>query len=283
MSETERHLVRRRAAAYDEVYAHWHAKRVTVESFERWARFFLDVSDGEEGHLNGNELACALAALDLPSLQGKRVLDYCCGVGRSSIYFALRGATVSAFDASPHAIGLAKASAALSGVDRQVEFAVMDAQDLAYPDDTFDAVYCQSAMHIIIDYPRCATELARVLKPGGRAVFCEEALGYNPLLEVIRWFRRRKYRQCGGRPLTHADIDAFAVHFETVRIHHFNLTLQLKTVMARRLAHWWLAKRLLRRLDGLDQRVLERWPGLRRFCGKVVIEYINPSRGGEAF
>lgn len=264
-----------RRAAYDEVYRTWHAKQVTTESFERWARYFVDAPPGERGHLNGNEIEWALRTIDVDHLAGKRVLDLCCGTGRSSIYFALKGAFVDGVDASGEAIAVARESARLSGVSDRTRFVVMDAQRLEFDSRRFDAVYCQSALHILIDYPACAAELARVLKPGGKAVFCEEALGHNPLFAPFRWLRRRRHAECGGRPLTHGDLHQFGAPFGAVHVHPFNLLSQVKMLAPR----WALSpafRRVIRRLDRIDQWLLKAFPRLGTYCGKVVVEYHAP-------
>ena len=264
------------AAAYDDIYASWHAERVTIDWFERCMFSFLDSPNREEGCINGNEIECALKLLGTGDLHGRRILDYCCGIGRTAIYFALRGAEVCAFDASAQAIDIARESAKLSGVEGKIEFAAMDAQDLEYETNSFDAVFCQSALHIIIDYARCASELERVLKPGGRVVFCEEALGHNILLKPIRWMRRLKYRSCGGRALTHDDIQSFGRGFSETNMHYFNLFSQVKSLFGESARHR-LIKPALRSLDALDQQVLKLMPSMKRFCGKVVVEYVAGS------
>ena len=275
MTATLDTLATRRAAAYDGIYAGATVKPVTIESFERWARFVLDVPPGESGHPNGNEIALALRRFGVDQLQGKRVLDYCCGVGRTSVYFALRGASVSAFDASPKAIEVARRTAEASGVADRVRYGVMPAQALEYEDNAFDAAYCQSALHILVDYPDfelAARELARVLKPGARAVFSEEPLGHNPLLAPVRLWRRRRYSDCGGRTLRYADIRAFGRPFARATMHHFNLLSQVKSIMRARSVRG--AQRvLLRGMQRCDAWLLDNVPALRPLAGKVVIEF----------
>jgi SAM-dependent methyltransferase len=267
-----------RAAAYDDVYAYWHPKRVTIESFDRWARFVLRTPPGESGHPEGNEIECALALLDVENLAGKTVLDSCCGTGVSAIYFALRGAEVHAFDASGRAIAIARQSARLSGVEGRVHFSVGDAQRLAYPSASFDAAYCQSALHILVDYPDCSWELARVLKPGAKAIFCEEPLGYNPVLAPIRWWRRRRYRKCGGRTLSYGDVRHFGAPFAVTRVHHFNLLTQVRTLLGDR-ASAPRVKPVLRRVYEVDEWLLAHVPLLRPLAGKIVVEYVTRDTG----
>jgi SAM-dependent methyltransferase len=266
-----------RAAAYDDVYARWTPKRVTVESFERWARFVLRSPPGEPGHSEGNEIEWALRLLDVDHLAGKQVLDCCCGTGLSSIYFALKGATVEAFDASARAVEVARESARISGVSDRVRVSVQDAQRLDYTSGSFDLGYCQSALHILVDYPRCAGEIARVLKPGGKIVFCEEPLGYNPLLAAVRWWRRRRFRPCGGRTLSYRDLRRFGEPFGLVRVRHFNLFSQVRTLLGERVHAPWV-KAALRRAYAADEWLLEHVPPLRPLAGKVVVEYVNARR-----
>ena len=269
-----------RAAAYDQVYTLWTPKHVTVESFEQWARFCLHSPPGEYGHLEGNEIEFALRLIDVDRLAGKTILDYCCGTGLTGIYFALKGAKVQAFDASAKAIEVARQSARLSGVEGHIHFSVQDAQRLEYPSGSFDAAYCQSALHILVDYPKCPEELARVLKPGAKAVFCEEPLGYNPLLKPARWWRRRRYRECGGRTLSYGDLRRFGTPFGGTRVFHFNLFTQVRTLLGDRTFVPWV-KMFLRGTYAVDEWLLAHVPPLRPLAGKVVVEYVANGKGLE--
>ncbi|MCG3132040.1 MAG: Ubiquinone/menaquinone biosynthesis C-methyltransferase UbiE [Phycisphaerae bacterium] len=269
-----RNLAAERAKAYDAVYRGWTVKRVTRESYEAATRFFLDAPPGQTGHLDGNELGFAFQRLGVDRLEGRRILDYCCGAGRSSIYFALRGALVWGCDRSPEAVRVARRSAIESGVGDRVQFAAVDVQELSFPSDFFDAVFCQSALHIVADYPAAGRELARVLKPGGRAVFCEEALGHNPVLEVVRARRRRKHKDCGGRTLRMGDLRRFGDAFSRMQVYPFNLLLQSKQFFGRRAHRPW-AKAFLRVCRAADAVILGTLPFLKRYCGKVVVEYVK--------
>ncbi len=262
-----------RARAYDEHYrVLWRACCFTRERIEASLAYILDVEQG--GNVNGNELQCALKAIGVPDISGMRILDYCCGTGVTAVYFAMLKAEVQAFDRSPEAIRIAKQNALLSGMDSEVHFSVVDARWLPYPNETFDAVFCQSALHIVADYPECPNELARVLKPGGKAVFCEEALGYNPAVEMARLFRRQKYRNCGGRPLKHRDLIRFGRPFSRMQLTHMNLFSQAKQLLGGRLYTPW-GRRVLQWTERLDHRLLSMMPALRWLCGKVVVEYIK--------
>ena len=270
-------IVAARAKSYDHHYrtAGWRAERWTRERIESFLAYAVDVDEG--GNLNGNEIQYGLTALGVQAGRGLRVLDYCCGTGITAIYLALCGAQVWAFDASAEAIDIAVRSAEISGVSERTHFCVSDAQSLPYEADFFDAAFCQSALHIVIDYPDCPRELSRVLKPGGRVAFCEEGLGYNPLLRPIRALRRRKYVRCGGRPLKYPDIERFGLPFSQTHIQHFNLLTQVKTAFRGQLDRCgglrpW-TKRLLHATERIDHLVLSAVPCLQRYCGAVAVVY----------
>jgi SAM-dependent methyltransferase len=275
MSSAE--IVALRAKNYDEHYrtAGWTAERWTKERVERFLAYAVEAESG--GYLNGKEVQYALRVVGAPNCAGMRILDYCCGTGITAIYFALCGAEVWAFDASSEAIHIARQSAELSGVSEKTHFEVLDAQRLPYESSFFDAAFCQSALHIIVDYPTCPCELSRVLKHGGRATFCEEGLGYNPALKPIRWWRRRKWVKCGGRPLKYPDIEQFGGPFARTQVQHFNLLTQVKTLFRGQLdRHGSLrpwTRWLLRGTERIDALLLSAMPHLRRYCGSIVVVY----------
>jgi len=270
-------IVTVRAKNYDQHYrtAGWKVEQWTKEKVQEFLSYAVDVDKG--GYLNGKEVQYALDTLGSPDYRNMKILDYCCGTGITAIYFALCGAEVWAFDASSAAIDIAVKSAQMSCVAERIHFNVLDAQSLPYEDEFFDAAFCQSALHIVIDYPKCPHELSRVLKRGSLAIFAEEGLGYNPLLMPIRWLRRRKWIDCGGRPLKYPDIEEFGKPFSRLHVQHFNLLTQAKTIFRKQLdRHGGLrpwTKRFLRATGKIDDILLSAMPWLKRYCGAVVVVY----------
>jgi len=118
----------------------------------------------------------------LGNLKGKRILDMACGVGEAAVYFALKGADVAAMDISQGMVSLAEQLAGKYGV--KVVAKKMRAEALEYEDDSFDIIYGYGALHHI-DLEHASSEIYRVLKKGGVAVF-SEPLAYNPMLWVYR-------------------------------------------------------------------------------------------------
>jgi SAM-dependent methyltransferase len=100
---------------------------------------------------------------------GERVLDVGTGTGVVAITAARTGAEVSAVDLTPPLLQHAHENARLAGVD--VSWQEGDAEELPFPDGTFDVVVSQFA-HMFAPRPDVAIgEMRRVLKPGGRVAF----------------------------------------------------------------------------------------------------------------
>ncbi len=124
---------------------------------------------GESYHPGGLTLTRRLAGL-LSLAAGARVLDVAAGRGTTALLLAdEHGATVDGVDLSPANVTLARGAAAATGVAGRTRFTVGDAERLPYPDGLFDAVVCECALCTFPDKPTAAAELARVLRPGGRA------------------------------------------------------------------------------------------------------------------
>lgn len=101
--------------------------------------------------------------------EGQMVLDLACGTGVVAVTAARRGARVQGLDLSPVLLAHARESAAQAGV--VIEFSEGDAEDLPYPDDSFDVVLSQFG-HMFAPRPALALqEMLRVLKPGGTIAF----------------------------------------------------------------------------------------------------------------
>ena len=140
------------------------------------------------------------------NLKGAVVLDYGCGRGGFSQMLANLGASVYGIDISPHLIEYARTwtANAMNGSSRLPRFLVCDAEHTPFSDGTFDYVLGNGALHHL-DLDGAYAEIARVLKPGGKAAFMEP-MYHHPLL----WSLRRltpKAHTVDEKPLSLADID----------------------------------------------------------------------------
>jgi ubiquinone/menaquinone biosynthesis C-methylase UbiE len=120
----------------------------------------------------GHERRFREKLLSLASLRrGELVLDVGCGTGSLAILAREQvgpGSAVRGIDASPEMIARARAKARRAGVE--VEFRQAPAQALPFPDAQFDVVLSTLMFHHLPRSARAqlASEVCRVLKPGGR-------------------------------------------------------------------------------------------------------------------
>lgn len=206
------------------------------------------------------------AVAKLGDLRGQRVLDYGCGHGMAAVVLARGGATVTAFDLSPGYVNEARERARANGV--AVECDVADGEALPFPAASFDAVWGNAILHHL-DLNRAGRELARVLKPGGVAVFCEP-WGGNPVLSFARRFLPYpgKDRTPDERPLTRRDLAPLRAIFPVVEVEGFQLIGMIRRA-------WRSGRRgrgaTTRILDAADRRLLRACPPLQNWCRYVVI------------
>jgi SAM-dependent methyltransferase len=103
-------------------------------------------------------------ALDLRS--GKRVLDVAAGNGNATLAAARRWCDVVSTDYVPALLDLGRARAQAEG--HKIHFQEADAENLPFPDASFDAVLSTFGVMFTPNQEKAASELARVCKLGGR-------------------------------------------------------------------------------------------------------------------
>ena len=114
---------------------------------------------------------------------GARVLEVGSGPGHLSIELVRRGLDVTGIDLDPSMIDRAAANAAREpdSIERRPAFAVADVASLPFDDASFDVVVSTLSMHHWDDPHLALTEIARVLRPDGRALIWDVREGRVPL------------------------------------------------------------------------------------------------------
>jgi ubiquinone/menaquinone biosynthesis C-methylase UbiE len=103
--------------------------------------------------------------------EGERVLDLACGTGivaRTVAPIVGAAGTVVGIDVLPPMLAVARSLLAPDGAS--IEWREGDATALDLPDSSFDLVICQQGLQFFPDREATASEVLRVLAPGGRFV-----------------------------------------------------------------------------------------------------------------
>jgi 2-polyprenyl-3-methyl-5-hydroxy-6-metoxy-1,4-benzoquinol methylase len=102
-----------------------------------------------------------------------------------------------AADFSATAVGMGQCHAERQGL-RGITWVTADVQDLAFPDGAFDTVVSCETIEHVHDPARAVSELARVLRPGGRLFLTTpNYLGPLGLYRLYLWLCGRTFTECG--------------------------------------------------------------------------------------
>jgi len=207
------------------------------------------------------------AAQCLGDIAGKTLLDFGCGQGEEAAYLAALGARVTAIDISEVGVRVGRERALAN--DLSIDFHVMSCTPTTFARESFELVHGMGILHHV-GLKEGLSEVFRLLRPGGMAVFLEP-LGSSPFIESVK---RRIHTALGQRldlipvtskekNLTLKDIWRETRSWQYRRIYPYRLTYRArKLLLPERL--WDLSLRL-------DHSLLRLLPPLHYFAGAAVI------------
>jgi ubiquinone/menaquinone biosynthesis C-methylase UbiE len=155
-----------------------------------------------------------------PRALGAKVLEFGCGDSSYAVKLSQWGGRVTAIDISDEAIEETRRRVADAGFLNQTSLIRMNAEELDFPDGGFDLVVGRAILHHL-DLEKSYAAIARVLRPGGTAIFLEP-LAHNPLINLYRRLTPH-LRTEDEHPLTMQDLKAARKHFAAVRLEYFTL------------------------------------------------------------
>jgi phosphatidylethanolamine/phosphatidyl-N-methylethanolamine N-methyltransferase len=115
-------------------------------------------------------------------VRGPRVLELGVGTGKNFSYYP-QDMDITAIDISPKMIDRARKKAEREGTPVRLELG--DAQDLHFPEGSFDTVVATFVFCSVPDPIQGLREAARVLKPGGQLLLLEHVLSEKRVLKPI--------------------------------------------------------------------------------------------------
>lgn len=217
----------------------------------------------------------------LGDVRGKKLLELGCGLGEASVYFAKKGADVTATDLSTGMLRVAEKVAHKHGVSLTTAQAY--SHQTPFPDNSFDIVYTGNTLHHV-DIDDTLKEAQRILKPGG--VFVSwDPIAHNPIINVYRKMAMG-VRTEDEHPLRMDQIKLFNKYFSQVAYEttwFFTLWIFIKFYLIDRIdpnkERYW--KKILTehkkleksymRLEKMDKAFLRLFPFLKRYCWNIVV------------
>jgi SAM-dependent methyltransferase len=135
---------------------------------------------------------------------GHKVLEIGCGTGCDLLQFAKHGAEAYGIDITEEHLRLAKERV---GDKADVRFG--DARALPFPDATFDYVYSHGVLMHSSEPEKIATEIFRVLKPGGRFMIHVYSRWSYITLRLLTLHGRQWRRGTEGPELSSVHVDLY--------------------------------------------------------------------------
>ena len=118
---------------------------------------------------------------------GDRALDLCCGTGDIALAIAQQGAETTGLDFSPQMLEVAEGRRLANSKFNtlNVKFLQGDAQQLPFPDGSFDIVTVGYGLRNLTSWERGLDEMYRVAKPGARLIVLDFGKPANALWRAL--------------------------------------------------------------------------------------------------
>jgi SAM-dependent methyltransferase len=201
------------------------------------------------------------------------VLDLGCGEGRHLTEIAERGARVVGVDISLARLSMAKERVKGAWAD-SVSLVQADALALPFASATFPAIFGKAILHHLDDRNMAASEILRVLRPGGRIAFAEP-MSAHPIFWLVRRLTPG-LRHAREKPFQVGDFQRFASPFQGAQIETWFLLTPL-AYLFRLFGLETLFRKVHAILCRLDAWLFHRFSFLRMLAWYGVVKAQKPS------
>ncbi len=121
--------------------------------------------------------------------RGERALDVCCGTGDLTLGLARKGVEVTGIDFSEAMLAVARERLSRErnpeSLGKKIDFVPADAENLPYPDDSFDIVTVGYGLRNLSDWRAGLAEMQRVSKTRGRLLVLDFGKPDNAIWRAI--------------------------------------------------------------------------------------------------
>jgi len=142
----------------------------TLDAIRKAAQDEIDTNTEEpDHHTEFTSGALGLQALPLPG----RILEIGTGKGRFLTALLLHVSQATTIDIDPAEQRCARLSVAYAKPPGQARFMIANAENLPWPDHSFDSVVSANALHHMKNIPRVIDEVLRVTRPAGKIALAD--------------------------------------------------------------------------------------------------------------
>lgn len=220
---------------------------------------------------------------------GQQILELNCGTGEDARFLVQRGISVTACDASPVMIDVAKHQSRFTSDSAKLEFLRLATEDLDLLADRplFDGAFSNfSGLNCLDDLASVALNLATLVKPGGRVLLCLwsraclfEILWHasnGQLSKAFRRFAARSAASIGGVKIPIAYFTACDVRRTFSPWFACEKRCAIGLFVPPSYVEPWMRRheKLLARLEVLDQ-FCTHWPLLRNVGDHMLLEFVR--------
>jgi ubiquinone/menaquinone biosynthesis C-methylase UbiE len=138
--------------------------------------------------------------MDRTFKEGQRILEINCGTGIDALHLAGRGVAVMACDSAPGMIAVARQRLDATSNRSPVDFRCLPTEQIALlqREGPYDGILSNfSGLNCVTDLKSVARDLARLVKPGGKAIVC--LFGRFCLWETSWYLAHGKFRKAFRR------------------------------------------------------------------------------------
>lgn len=179
-------------------------RHLDPEAIRRTYDRYAKVYDGIFGPVLNPGRRRAVAAAE--AVPGRRVLEVGVGTGLSLPHY--RSSRVVGIDVSDRMLDRARQRVARHGLSQVEDLLVMDAEEMLFPAQSFDAVVLMHVASVVPRPDRLMAEVQRVLKVGGEAIVLNHFwTGRGPMSAIERALAPAS-NTVGFRPLSLAELSA---------------------------------------------------------------------------
>ena len=163
------------------------------KAYKRYSKFY-DIVFGAVFH-PGRQTAVE----KLNCQAGDKVLEVGVGTGLSLGMYS-RDVKVTGIDLSNEMLEKARTRVKEENLTQVQDLLQMDAQEMSFPDNSFDKVIAMYVASVVPDVSRLASEIRRVCKPGGTIIYLNHFENKNPIVKKAESFIQPLAKYLGFHP-----------------------------------------------------------------------------------